>query len=76
MVYIKSFLSASRFYILKLNFVLIMFSDAHMSFIKDWDDEIVSQFFSARNEMAILSAYPVRIKRYLRIVVVYLMFFY
>ena len=36
-------------------------SDAHMSFVKNWDNDIESQFYSASNEMAVLSAYPVRI---------------
>jgi len=31
--------------------------DAHVSFIKDWDVDIIEQWRSAKNEMAILSAY-------------------
>ena len=34
-----------------------MQSDAHVSFVVDWDNEIVAQWHSARNEMAVLSTY-------------------
>lgn len=32
-------------------------SDAHITFVSGWDDEIVSQWHSAKNEMAVLSTY-------------------
>jgi hypothetical protein len=34
-----------------------MQTDAHVEFVKGWDDEIVDQWRSAKNEMAILTAY-------------------
>ncbi|KAL9187926.1 hypothetical protein ACHAXT_006304 [Thalassiosira profunda] len=34
-----------------------MQSDAHVAFVAGWDDEIVEQWHSAKNEMAILSTY-------------------
>lgn len=32
-------------------------SDAHVEFVQGWDDEIIAQWHSAKNEMAILTAY-------------------
>ena len=32
--------------------------DAHVMFVADWDDDIVEQWHSAENEMAVLSTYP------------------
>lgn len=32
-------------------------SDAHVAFVQGWDDEIIAQWHTARNEMAILTAY-------------------
>mmetsp|Transcript_18895 Transcript_18895/g.41147 ORF Transcript_18895/g.41147 Transcript_18895/m.41147 type:complete len:707 (+) Transcript_18895:298-2418(+) len=34
-----------------------MQSDAHVEFVQRWDDEIIEQWHTARNEMAILSTY-------------------
>jgi hypothetical protein len=34
-----------------------MQSDAHVIFVSGWDDEIVEQWHSAKNEMAVLSTY-------------------
>ena len=34
-----------------------MQSDAHITFVKGWDDEIIEQWHSANNEMAVLSTY-------------------
>ena len=34
-----------------------MQSDAHITFVKGWDDEIIEQWHSAKNEMAVLSTY-------------------
>jgi hypothetical protein len=34
-----------------------MQSDAHVAFVRDWDAEIIEQWHSAKNEMAILSNY-------------------
>lgn len=31
--------------------------DSHVRFIQDWDDDIISQFKSGRNEMAVLTTY-------------------
>jgi len=35
-----------------------MQTDAHMRFVKDWDDDLIGQWESAKNEMAVTSAYP------------------
>mmetsp|Transcript_22771 Transcript_22771/g.35144 ORF Transcript_22771/g.35144 Transcript_22771/m.35144 type:complete len:518 (-) Transcript_22771:86-1639(-) len=32
--------------------------DAHMRFTKDWDDDLIGQWKSAKNEMAVATAYP------------------
>lgn len=32
-------------------------SDAHVEFVKNWDDEIIAQWHTAKNEMAVLTAY-------------------
>lgn len=32
--------------------------DAHMYFVKDWDEDLVSQFQSTKNDYAVLSTYP------------------
>ena len=32
-------------------------SDAHVAFVLNWDDEIIGQWHTAKNEMAILTAY-------------------
>jgi [Skp1-protein]-hydroxyproline N-acetylglucosaminyltransferase len=34
-----------------------MQSDAHITFVKGWDNEIIEQWHSANNEMAVLSTY-------------------
>ena len=35
----------------------VMQSDAHMEFVKGWDVDIIKQWYSANNEMAVLSTY-------------------
>ena len=41
-------------------YFLYLFSDAHVTFTKNWDVDIINQFIETRNEMAVLSTYLVR----------------
>ena len=34
-----------------------MQSDAHVTFVQDWDEDIISQQENTKNEMAVLSTY-------------------
>jgi hypothetical protein len=40
-------------------------TDAHVAFVQDWDDEIITQWHAAKNEMAILTAYVSGVENHL-----------